>query len=187
MNVVSEAFARIVGESGFAGLTQGHVIMLLVAFVLLYLAIGRGFEPLLLVPIAIGCMLANLPLSGITSGPVIDALGKETQAGGFLYYMSFGTVKEIYPVIIFMGIGAMTDFAPLLANPITFLLGAAAQLGVFVALFGAMMLGFSVQEAASIAIIGGADGPTSIYLCSKLAPQILGAVAVASYSYMSLV
>ncbi|MBR0108245.1 MAG: sodium ion-translocating decarboxylase subunit beta, partial [Pyramidobacter sp.] len=139
------------------------------------------------VPIAIGCMLANLPLSGITSGPVIDALGKETQAGGFLYYMSFGTVKEIYPVIIFMGIGAMTDFAPLLANPITFLLGAAAQLGVFVALFGAMMLGFSVQEAASIAIIGGADGPTSIYLCSKLAPQILGAVAVASYSYMSLV
>ena len=111
MNVVSEAFARIVGESGFAGLTQGHVIMLLVAFVLLYLAIGRGFEPLLLVPIAIGCMLANLPLSGITSGPVIDALGKETQAGGFLYYMSFGTVKEIYPVIIFMGIGAMTSVA----------------------------------------------------------------------------
>ena len=101
--------------------------------------------------------------------------------------MSFGTSHEIYPVIIFMGIGAMTDFAPLLANPITFLLGAAAQLGVFVALFGAMMLGFSVQEAASIAIIGGADGPTSIYLCSKLAPQILGAVAVASYSYMSLV
>ncbi len=187
MNVVSEAFARIVGESGFAGLTSGHVVMLLVAFVLLYLAIGRGFEPLLLIPIAVGCMLANLPLSGITSGPVIDALGHETQAGGFLYYMSFGTVKEIYPVIIFMGIGAMTDFAPLLANPITFLLGAAAQLGVFVALFGAMMLGFSVQEAASIAIIGGADGPTSIYLCSKLAPQILGAVAVASYSYMSLV
>lgn len=187
MNLVSEAFTRIVGESGFAGLTTGNVIMLLVSFVLLYLAIGRGFEPLLLIPIAFGCLLANMPLSGITSGPVIDALGKETQAGGFLYYMSFGTVKEIYPVIIFMGIGAMTDFAPLLANPITFLLGAAAQLGVFVALFGAMMIGFSVQEAASIAIIGGADGPTSIYLCSKLAPQILGAVAVASYSYMSLV
>ena len=185
MSVVSEAFARIVGESGFAGLTGGNIVMLLVAFALLYLAIGRGFEPLLLIPIAFGCLLANLPLSGITSGPVLDALGNETQAGGFLYYMSFGTVKEIYPVIIFMGIGAMTDFTPLLANPITFLLGAAAQLGVFIALFGAMMLGFNVQEAASIAIIGGADGPTSIYLCSKLAPQI--PVAVASYSYMSLV
>ena len=187
MNVVAEAFSRICSESGFAGLTQGNMIMLLVSFVLLYLAIGRGFEPLLLVPIAVGCLMANLPLSGILDAPVIDALGKETHAGGFLYYMSFGTSHEIYPVIIFMGIGAMTDFAPLLANPITFLLGAAAQLGVFVALFGAMMLGFSVQVAASLAIIGGADGPTSIYLCSKLAPQILGAVAVASYSYMSLV
>jgi oxaloacetate decarboxylase beta subunit len=107
--------------------------------------------------------------------------------GGFLYYVFFGTQHEIYPVIIFMGVGALTDFAPLLANPITFLLGAAAQLGVFVALFGALMLGFSVKEAASIAIIGGADGPTSIYLTLKLAPQILGAVAVAAYSYMALV
>jgi len=187
MDIVMEAFSRICSESGFAGLNQGRIIMLLVSFVLMYLAIGRGFEPLLLVPIAVGCMLANLPLSGILDAPVLNALGEETQAGGFLYYMSFGTRKEIYPVIIFMGIGAMTDFAPLLANPVTFLLGAAAQLGVFVALFGAMMIGFTVQEAASIAIIGGADGPTSIYLCSKLAPQILGAVAVASYSYMSLV
>ncbi len=175
MNVVSEALARIVGESGFAGLTVGNSIMLLVAFFLLYLAIGRGFEPLLLVPIAFGCLLANIPLSGITD------------PGGFLNIMYYGTQHEIYPVIIFMGIGAMTDFTPLLANPITFLLGAAAQLGVFFALFGAMALGFSVKEAASIAIIGGADGPTSIYLCTKLAPQILGAVAVASYSYMSLV
>ncbi len=175
MNVVSEALGRIVGESGFAGLTVGNSIMLLVAFFLLYLAIGRGFEPLLLVPIAFGCLLANIPLSGITD------------PGGFLNIMYYGTQHEIYPVIIFMGIGAMTDFTPLLANPITFLLGAAAQLGVFFALFGAMALGFSVKEAASIAIIGGADGPTSIYLCTKLAPQILGAVAVASYSYMSLV
>ena len=182
MSVVSESFFRIVSESGFAGLTFGNFVMLIVAFILLYLAIGRGLEPLLLIPIAVGCMLANLPFSGITAPPATpDA------AGGFLYYMSFGTVKEIYPVIIFMGIGAMTDFTPLLANPITFLLGAAAQLGVFFALFGAMVIGFTVQEAASIAIIGGADGPTSIYLCSKLAPQILGAVAVASYSYMSLV
>ncbi len=175
MNVVSEAFGRIIGESGFAGLTWGNTTMLLVSFVLLYMAIGRGFEPLLLVPIAFGCMLANLPFSGITD------------PGGFLNIMYYGTQHEIYPVIIFMGIGSMTDFTPLLANPITFILGAAAQLGVFFALFGAMMLGFSVREAASIAIIGGADGPTSIYLCTKLAPQILGAVAVASYSYMSLV
>ncbi len=175
MNVVSEAFSRIAMESGFAGLTSGNIAMLCVGFVFLYLAIGRGFEPLLLVPIAFGCVLVNLPLSGIMD------------PGGFLHYVFFGTEHEIYPVIIFMGIGAMTDFAPLLANPITFLLGAAAQLGVFIALFGAMALGFSVKEAASIAIIGGADGPTSIYLTMKLAPQILGAVAVAAYSYMSLV
>ena len=175
MNVVSESFARIISESGFAQLTGGNVVMLLVSFVLLYLALGRGFEPLLLTPIAFGCLLVNLPGSGIMD------------AGGFLNILYYGTKHEIYPVIIFMGIGAMTDFTPLLANPITFLLGAAAQFGVFVALFGAMALGFSVQEAASIAIIGGADGPTSIYLTTKLAPQILGAVAVASYSYMSLV
>src|SRR6056297_3428208 len=140
-----------------------------------YLAIRKNFEPLLLVPIAFGCILVNIPLSGIMD------------EGGFLYYVFFGTRHEIYPVIIFMGVGALTDFAPLLANPITFLLGASAQLGVFVALFGALMLGFNVKEAASIAIIGGADGPTSIYLTLKLAPQILGAVAVAAYSYMALV
>jgi sodium ion-translocating decarboxylase beta subunit len=175
MSVVSEAFGRICGESGLSALTGGNVVMLIVAFCLLYLAIARDFEPLLLVPIAFGCILANLPLSGITD------------PGGFLNILYYGTAHEIYPVIIFMGIGAMTDFTPLLANPITFILGAAAQLGVFVALFGAILLGFNVREAASIAIIGGADGPTSIYLCTKLAPQILGAVAVASYSYMSLV
>jgi oxaloacetate decarboxylase beta subunit len=149
--------------------------MLLVAFALLYLAIVKNFEPLLLVPIAMGCILVNIPLSGIMD------------EGGFLHYVFFGAQHEIYPVIIFMGIGALTDFSPLLANPVTFLLGAAAQLGVFVALFGALMLGFSVPEAASIAIIGGADGPTSIYLTMKLAPQILGAVAVAAYTYMALV
>ncbi|QVL37449.1 sodium ion-translocating decarboxylase subunit beta [Aminirod propionatiphilus] len=175
MGIYIESLSSVLAQSGFAGLTTGNLVMLVVGLVLLYLAIGKGFEPLLLVPIAFGCVLVNLPLSGIMD------------EGGFLYYVFFGTQHEIYPVIIFMGIGALTDFAPLLANPITFLLGAAAQLGVFIALFGAMMMGFSVKEAASIAIIGGADGPTSIYLTMKLAPQILGAVAVAAYSYMSLV
>ena len=175
MGLVFKALAEILEQSGFMGLTTGNVIMLVVACVLLYLAIGKGFEPLLLVPIATGCLLVNLPLSGIMD------------QGGFLRYLFYGTEHEIYPVIIFMGIGALTDFSPLLANPLTFLLGAAAQLGVFVALFGAMMIGFSVPEAASIGIIGGADGPTAIYTTMKLAPQILGAVAVAAYSYMSLV
>lgn len=175
MGLYLQSLTSVVAQSGFAGLTTGNIIMLVVGLVLLYMAIGKGFEPLLLVPISFGCLLVNLPLSGIMD------------EGGFLYYVFFGTQHEIYPVIIFMGIGALTDFAPLLANPITFLLGAAAQLGVFIALFGAMMIGFTVQEAASIAIIGGADGPTSIYLTMKMAPQILGAVAVAAYSYMSLV
>ena len=175
MDIYLEAIKEIFTSSGFAGLTGGHITMLIVAFVMLYLAIVKGFEPLLLVPIGFGCLIANLPLSGIMD------------EGGFLRYVFYGTEHEIYPVIIFMGIGALTDFAPLLANPVTFLLGAAAQLGVFIALFGAMLMGFSVQEAASIAIIGGADGPTSIYLTMKLAPAILGAVAVAAYSYMSLV
>jgi len=175
MELYLKALGSIASYSGFAGLTLGNITMLLVGFVLLYLAIGKGFEPLLLVPIAFGCVLVNLPLSGIMDH------------GGFLKYVSFGTEHEIYPVIIFMGIGALTDFAPLLANPITFLLGAAAQLGVFIAVAGAMALGFTVQEAAAIGIIGGADGPTAIYLTMKLAPHILGAVAVAAYSYMSLV
>lgn len=175
MELYLKALESIVAYSGFAGLTVGSIIMLVVGFVLLYLAIGKGFEPLLLVPIAFGCVLVNLPLSGIM------------EHGGFLKYVSFGTEHEIYPVIIFMGIGALTDFGPLLANPITFLLGAAAQLGVFVAVAGAMAMGFTVQEAASIGIIGGADGPTAIYLTMKLAPHLLGAIAVAAYSYMSLV
>ena len=175
MGLVIKALAEILEQSGFMGLTTGNVIMLVVACILLYLAIGKGFEPLLLVPIATGCLLVNLPLSGIMD------------QGGFLRYIFYGTEHEIYPVIIFMGIGALTDFSPLLANPLTFLLGAAAQLGVFVALFGAMMIGFSVPEAASIGIIGGADGPTAIYTTMKLAPQILGAVALAAYSYMCLV
>lgn len=176
------ALAGIVDGSGLVGLTWKNLAMLGVSFTLLYLAIRKGFEPLLLLPIAFGCLLANLPLSGILEGITADNVH-----GGFLYWVKKGIDTEIYPIIIFMGIGAMTDFGPLLANPITFLLGASAQLGVFIAVIGAMAWGFTIQEAAGIGIIGGADGPTAIYLCSKVAPQILGAVAVAAYSYMSLV
>ncbi|MCL1855726.1 MAG: sodium ion-translocating decarboxylase subunit beta [Clostridia bacterium] len=154
----------------------GYFIMIVVSCVLLYMAIGKGFEPLLLVPIAFGALLVNLPLSGIVD------------KGGFLHYVYYGAEHEIYPIIIFLGIGALTDFGPLLANPITFLLGAAAQFGVFIAFIGANWLGFNIREAASIGIIGGADGPTSIYLTMKLGQaQILPAIAVAAYSYMSLV
>lgn len=169
------ALRGIIEQSGFLGLDVPTLVMLLVSFVLLYLALAKGFEPLLLMPIAFGCLLVNLPFSGILD------------PGGFLYFVKFGIDHEIYPIIIFMGIGALTDFGPLLANPVTFLLGAAAQLGVFVAVIGAMFMGFTIKQAAGIGIIGGADGPTAIYLCSKLSREILPAVAVAAYSYMSLV
>ncbi len=175
MELYMTALKGVIDQSGFVALTTGNLLMLCISFILLYLAIARDFEPLLLMPIAFGCLIVNLPLSGI-----IDE-------GGFLYYVMFGINHEIYPIIIFMGIGALTDFGPLLANPVTFLLGAAAQLGVFVAVIGAMLMGFSIQEAAGIGIIGGADGPTAIYLCAKLAPAILPAVAVAAYSSMSLI
>lgn len=175
MELYMTALKGVIDQSGLVALTSGNLLMLLISFILLYLAIAKDFEPLLLMPIAFGCLLVNLPLSGI-----IDE-------GGFLYYVMFGIRHEIYPIIIFMGIGALTDFGPLLANPVTFLLGAAAQFGVFIAVIGAMFMGFTIQEAAGIGIIGGADGPTAIYLCAKLAPAILPAVAVAAYSYMSLV
>jgi len=175
MNLYLTALRGVLEQSGLVGLTQGNIIMLIVAFVLMYLAIAKDFEPLLLLPISFGCILVNLPLSGI-----IDP-------GGFLYFVKIGIDHELYPIIIFMGIGALTDFGPLLANPITFLLGASAQLGVFVAVIGAMFMGFTIKQAAGIGIIGGADGPTAIYLCSKLSKEILPAVAVAAYSYMSLV
>jgi len=175
MELYLSALKGVVDQSGIIALSGGNLIMLLVSFVLLYLAVVKGFEPLLLLPIAFGCLLVNLPLSGI-----IDE-------GGFLYFVKFGIDHELYPIIIFMGIGGLTDFGPLLANPVTFMLGAAAQLGVFIAVIGAMSMGFTIQEAAGIGIIGGADGPTAIYLCAKLAKDILPAVAVAAYSYMSLV
>ncbi|MBQ6435762.1 MAG: sodium ion-translocating decarboxylase subunit beta, partial [Synergistaceae bacterium] len=160
MEMYLTALKDLMMQSGFAGLTTGNIIMILVSFVLLYLAIGKGFEPLLLVPIAFGCLLVNLPLSGIW-----DEFNETTHTIGFLRSLYYGAEFEIYPILIFLGIGAMTDFAPLIANPITFLLGAAAQFGVFVAFIGANWLGeltnglvsFNIKEAASIAIIGGAD------------------------------
>ena len=168
------ALSSVWADSGFSALTGGHIIMICVGLVLLYLAIAKGFEPLLLSPIAFGCILANIPKNGF-------------EEPGVMSVIMYGIHHEVYPPLIFLGVGAMTDFGPLLANPKTLLLGAAAQGGVFVALLGAMLLGFSVQEAAAIGIIGGADGPTSIYLAAKMAPQLLGAIAVAAYSYMSLV
>ncbi len=168
------ALSSVWADSGFSALTGGHLIMIAVGLVLLYLAIGKGFEPLLLSPIAFGCILANIPKNGF-------------EEPGVMSVIMYGINHEVFPPLIFLGVGAMTDFGPLLANPKTLLLGAAAQAGVFIALLGAMLLGFSVQEAAAIGIIGGADGPTSIYLAAKMAPQLLGAIAVAAYSYMSLV
>ena len=168
------ALSSVWADSGFSALTGGHVIMICVGLLLLYMAIAKGFEPLLLSPIAFGCILANIPKNGF-------------EEPGVMSVIMYGIHHEVFPPLIFLGVGAMTDFGPLLANPKTLLLGAAAQGGVFVALLGAMLLGFTVQEAAAIGIIGGADGPTSIYLAAKMAPQLLGAIAVAAYSYMSLV
>ena len=169
------ALQSVWNDSGFSAFTMGHAIMMLVGIVLLYLAIGKGFEPLLLSPIAFGCLLANVPKTGFEDQP------------GVMQVILYGINHEIFPPLIFLGVGAMTDFGPLIANPKTLLLGAAAQAGVFISLLGAMMLGFTVQEASAIGIIGGADGPTAIYLAAKMAPNLLGAIAVAAYSYMSLV
>ncbi|NLG37984.1 MAG: sodium ion-translocating decarboxylase subunit beta [Clostridiales bacterium] len=151
--------------------------MIAVSLLLMYLAIVRKYEPLLLLPIAFGMLLANIPLAGLAS----------SSEGGLLYYLYQGVKLGVYPPLIFLGVGAMTDFGPLIADPKSLLMGAAAQLGIFVAFFGALLLGFTVQEAASIGIIGGADGPTAIFTTSKLAPHLLGPIAVAAYSYMALV
>jgi oxaloacetate decarboxylase beta subunit len=183
-------------STGFAAITGGQIIMIIVSFILLYLAIKKEFEPLLLLPIAFGMLLANLPLAGLTAEPVVEivrnpATGKmvsETkEVGGLLYYLYQGVKLGIYPPLIFLGVGAMTDFGPLIANPRSILLGAAAQFGIFITFIGAVALGFTGPEAASIGIIGGADGPTALYLTSKLAPHLLGPIAVAAYSYMALV
>ena len=173
MDAFLVAIQSVWTDSGYVALNMGNITMIVVGLILLYLAIGKGYEPLLLTPIAFGCVLANFPNNGFHEG-VMWAIGQ-------------GIQMEIFPPLIFLGVGAMTDFGPLIANPNTLMLGAAAQFGVFVALGGAMLLGFNAQEAASIGIIGGADGPTAIYLATKLAPDLLGAIAVAAYSYMSLV
>ena len=175
MDGFMRALVSVWTDSGFAALTWQNMVMILVGLVLLYLAIAKQYEPLLLLPIAFGDIMANFPNTGFE-----DEMGVMMAIG-------FGIKYEIFPPLIFMGVGAMTDFGPLIANPKTVLLGAAAQIGVFVALAGAMVLGFTAPQAAAIGIIGGADGPTAIYLSSKLAPELLGAIAVAAYSYMSLV
>ena len=181
-------------SSGVAQLEAGQLIMMSVGMVLLYLAIRRGFEPLLLVPIGFGTVLVNIPGAGFDAAPLYDAMGQLETPGGLLYYIYHAGIETgLFPLIIFMGVGAMTDFSSLLANPKTLLLGAAAQVGIFSTVLGAVALGhfgildFSIRDAASIGIIGGADGPTAIFVTSKLAPELLGAVAVAAYSYMALV
>ncbi len=189
MNVL-EILKSLVMESGFAEIIRnmgnteldwigrfGTPIMILLSFVLMYLAIVKKFEPLLLLPIAVGMLLCNFPLTGIV----------DEAADGLIYYLSLGVKYAIYPSIIFMGIGAMTDFAPLIANPKSFLLGAAAQLGIYCAFLLAIILGFDGNVAAAIAIIGGADGPTAIFLSTKIAPAYTSTIAIAAYSYMALI
>ena len=174
--------------TGFDNMTAGQFAMIIVSFVLLYLAIKRGFEPLLLIPIAFGMFLTNLPAAGLMASPEYATDGSMLQPGGLLYYLYQGNKLGIFPPLIFLGVGAMTDFGPLIANPKSLLLGAAAQFGIFITFFGAIALNlFTPAEAASIGIIGGADGPTAIFLSSKLAPHLLGSIAVAAYSYMALV
>ncbi len=168
-------------STGIYNFTAGQAFMMLIGFLLLFLAIKKGFEPLLLLPIGFGAILSNIPLAGIA------------EEGGLLHFLYYGIKLGIFPLLIFMGVGAMTDFGPMLANPKTLLLGAAAQFGIFASLIGALALNvipgleFSLKDAAAIGIIGGADGPTAIYVASKLAPDLLGAIAVAAYSYMALV
>jgi oxaloacetate decarboxylase beta subunit len=211
---MGQALTNFWQDTGFANIEGGQIIMILVSFVLLFLAIKKGFEPLLLVPIAFGMLLANLPIAGVMAKPIYELLPQTIaqgvsgnaielvgdngtvvgsavlhlkETGGLLHYLYQGSKLGIFPPLIFLGVGAMTDFGPLIANPKSLLLGAAAQFGIYVTFAGAILLGFTAQEASAIGIIGGADGPTAIFLASKMAPQKLGAIAVAAYSYMALV
>ena len=193
---MGEKVSKFLNDTGFAQLFAGNwlcLVMIVVACVLFYLAIVKKFEPLLLLPIAFGMLLTNLPGAGLFHPELFDgghvhwANFTDSNNVGLLDYLYLGVKLGIYPCIIFIGVGAMTDFGPLLANPKSFLLGAAAQLGIFATFLGALALGFTYAEAGSIGIIGGADGPTAIYLTSKLAPSLLGPIAVAAYSYMALV
>ena len=198
---IGEILLTLWNDSGFAAIVSNfgaggwqNLVMLAISCVLLYLAIVKQFEPLLLVGIAFGCLLSNLPGAGLYHKELWDAFmaheigyGTIMLKGGLLDIFYVGVKSSLYPCLIFMGVGAMTDFGPLLSNPKSLLLGAAAQMGVFAAFFGAICLGFTGPEAASIGIIGGADGPTAIFLTSRLAPHLLGAIAVAAYSYMALI
>ena len=195
MGFLQDVITAIASGSGFAAIFSNPVtgafdwktlLMLVIACVLLYMGIGKGYEPLLMVPIAFGMLLANLPITGLFAEPVYDAA---THSGtvGFMWVLYQGVQYAIYPSIIFMGIGAMTDFGPLLANPMSLMLGAAAQLGIFAAFLMALVLGFTPAEAAAIGVIGGADGPTAILTASKLAVELLPAIAIAAYSYMALI
>ena len=203
---IGEIILKIWNDSGFAAIFSGFVsdngwqyaVMLMISFVLLYLAIVKKFEPLLLTGIAFGCLLTNLPQAGLyhqelwdafmdPENPLYHSYGAIMRDGGLLDIFYIGVKTSLYPCLIFLGVGAMTDFGPLISNPKSMLLGAAAQMGVFVAFFGAICLGFTIDEAASIGIIGGADGPTAIYLTTQRAPHLLGAIAVAAYSYMALI
>ena len=207
MNInIGEILLKLWNDSGFAAISSGfisdngwhYVVMLVISFVLLYLAIVKKFEPLLLVGIAFGCLLTNLPRGGLYHQELWEAFmnpdstayhsyGAIMREGGLLDFFYIGVKTSLYPCLIFMGVGAMTDFGPLLSNPKSLLLGAAAQMGVFAAFFGAVAMGFDINAAASIGIIGGADGPTAIYLTTKLKPELLPAIAVAAYSYMALI
>ena len=201
---MGEVIINFIQTMGIVNITWQQMVMIVVSCVLLYLAIAKGFEPLLLIPIAFGMLLSNLPLSGVMSEAVskiqfvspegVEALKEGASAhistetpGGMLGYLFLGDQLGIFPPLIFLGVGAMTDFGPLIANPKSILLGAAAQFGIFTTFLGALVLGFGAQAAASIGIIGGADGPTAIYLTTKLAPHLLAPIAVAAYSYMALV
>ena len=178
---MQEALIELLQSTGFAAATWRELLMIAIAAVLMYLAIVRKFEPLMLLPISFGMLLANLPLAGLMDGP------KDGMVGGLLYYLYQGVKLGVYPPLIFLGVGAMTDFGPLIANPSTILLGAAAQLGIFITFLGALLLGYTPAQAGSIGIIGGADGPTAIYVTTRLAPELLGPIAIAAYSYMALV
>jgi len=192
--MIGEAFGQLWATTGLVGFMAaggwGNVLMIIIGFVLLYLAIAKGFEPLLLVTIGFGCILANIPFAYIAG---IDPTSTHGGEGFIKLLYDMGIETGLFPILIFMGVGAMTDFGPLIANPKTLLLGAAAQIGIFAALIGALLLSFipginfDLHAAGSIGIIGGADGPTAIYVTSRLAPDLLGSIAVAAYSYMALV
>jgi oxaloacetate decarboxylase beta subunit len=180
--VFYDSLIKLWEDSGFVALTWQSLLMMIIACALVYLAIAKKFEPLLLLPIAFGMLLANLPLTGLMQEP-----SSSSEVGGLLYYLYLGVKKGIYPSLIFLGIGAMTDFGPLIARPSSLLIGAGSQFGIAIAFIIATVMGFTPEEAASIGIIGGADGPTAIYLTTRLAPGLLASIAIAAYSYMALI